>query len=306
MVLSGKKCLLILSYGGPRNEDEIEAFVSKVTSNKATSAIIESAKKRYLAIGGRSPVTADTAALAERLSGQIMDFEVDYAFRFSEPSIEKVVRVKLLQGLRVFYLLPLYPFYSEWSARGYLEPLMKAAVDTARATARFFMVSDFYAEESYISIWTDLIGNELDSFKPDITIFTTHSLPLTDRGVSVYERQFKQFARLIAEKLNLRDYLLAYQSGGRGTSQWLEPDIAATLEMMAGIKRLLVVPAGFLQENLETLYDLDIEFRILCEKMGIIYRRVNTPLSHPGFADFVKEILSKDCLWAEVEFNSVR
>lgn len=303
--MRGKKHLLILSYGGPRSEAEIEAFVRKVTSNRATPAVIESAKKRYLAIGGRSPVTGDTRSLAERLSGQVQDFEVSYAFRFTEPSVEEAVKEKLSQGFRTFYLLPLYPFYSEWSARGYLEQVKKAAAETGIAAARFFMVSDFYAEESYINIWKQLIIPELDSFKPESIVFTTHSLPLSDRGVSVYERQFKLFARLVAEKLNLKDYLLAYQSRGRGGGQWLEPDITAVIEVLAGTKKLLVVPAGFLQENLETLYDLDVEVKNLCTKRGIAYKRVKTPLLHPGFADFIKEILLKDYLWTEVDLERI-
>jgi ferrochelatase len=305
LVLLGRKCLLLLSYGGPRNPEEIEPFVLRVTSNRATPEVLRKARERYLAIGGYSPVVGDTEALALKLSQIIEDFSVGYGFRFTEPTVEDVVAEKLKEGFKEFRLFAFNPFYSDWSVKGYLEPVKKAVAKTGIYTSRFFLISDFYTEESYLNLWIDLMRKAMNAFVPDRIVFTTHSLPLDDAGVSVYESQFKIFAKLIAEKLGLNNYLLAYQSRGQRGNRWLEPDIATVIQSLDRKEKILVVPAGFLQENLETLYDLDLEVKNLCEKMEIAYQRTGTPLTHIDFPDVLKGFLKKDHLWAEVKVELV-
>ena len=71
-------------------------------------------------------------------------------------------------------------------------------------------------------------------------------------------------------------YTLAYQSR-TGPVKWLEPPLKAVLESMTG-RDVIVVPMSFVTEHIETLHELDIEYRHVADKAGLrTYLRVPAP-----------------------------
>lgn len=77
---------------------------------------------------------------------------------------------------------------------------------------------------------------------------------------------------------NSLDAALAFQSrSGSPATPWLGPDVG---DVVRGFKeknptwnRLIVVPLGFFFENMETVCDLDVELRAVCDELGVSYRR---------------------------------
>ena len=74
------------------------------------------------------------------------------------------------------------------------------------------------------------------------------------------------------------DAALAFQSrSGSPFIPWLEPDVSAFLRNYKrdnpSLASVVVVPIGFFFENMETIYDLDVETRETCEALGVEYRR---------------------------------
>ena len=77
-------------------------------------------------------------------------------------------------------------------------------------------------------------------------------------------------------------YTLAYQSR-TGPVRWLEPPLKSVLEGMGG-KDVIVVPLSFVSEHIETLHELDIEYRHVANQAGIrTYRRVAAPGADPAY-----------------------
>lgn len=74
------------------------------------------------------------------------------------------------------------------------------------------------------------------------------------------------------------DAALAFQSrsGSPGTP-WLEPSVADFVrrykEENPNWSRLIVSPIGFFFENMETVFDLDVELKEVCDELGVSYRR---------------------------------
>ncbi len=74
------------------------------------------------------------------------------------------------------------------------------------------------------------------------------------------------------------DAALAFQSrsGSPGTP-WLEPSVADFVrrykEENPNWNRLIVSPIGFFFENMETVFDLDVELKEVCDELGVSYRR---------------------------------
>jgi ferrochelatase len=58
-----------------------------------------------------------------------------------------------------------------------------------------------------------------------------------------------------------------------GPVQWLKPYTEETLEELgeSGVKNLIVVPVSFVSEHIETLEEIDMEYRELAEKSGVTH-----------------------------------
>ena len=54
---------------------------------------------------------------------------------------------------------------------------------------------------------------------------------------------------------------------------------------------MVIVPIGFLAENLEVVYDLDVEVRGLCEQLGVNVVRAAVVGSHPRFVRMIRELI---------------
>ena len=149
-------------------------------------------------------------------------------------------------------------------------------------------------------------------------LFTAHSIPLPDATRSGYDRQILGVCRSIAERTGLgqRFSEISPNSNGNGTNGsrmvwelvwqsrsgwpgelWLGPDIleyvAARKSRISDFSRILVVPIGFLLENMETVSDLDRELAQNCSDLGISYRRAQTVGTKPEIARMFVSFLSR-------------
>ncbi|MBQ8363978.1 MAG: ferrochelatase, partial [Thermoguttaceae bacterium] len=74
------------------------------------------------------------------------------------------------------------------------------------------------------------------------------------------------------------DAALAFQSrSGSPSTPWLEPSVEDFVrrykEENPNWNRLIVSPLGFFFENMETVFDLDVELKEVCDELGVSYRR---------------------------------
>ena len=102
---------------------------------------------------------------------------------------------------------------------------------------------------------------------------------------------------LIMEDFHGYGHSLCYQ-GKMGPIKWLEPDIDSELCELynRGIRNILVFPVGFVSENLETLYHLDIKIRDIAKKLGFTqYERADTVQDHLLFIECLQELVLELC-----------
>jgi ferrochelatase len=91
---------------------------------------------------------------------------------------------------------------------------------------------------------------------------------------------------------------LAYQSRV-GPVEWLKPYTEEALEELGhqGVNDLVVVPISFVSEHIETLEEIDIEYRELATEAGVAnFRRVpaldTDPTFIAGLADLVQQAMA--------------
>ncbi len=90
-------------------------------------------------------------------------------------------------------------------------------------------------------------------------------------------------ARLVAERLSLRDWDFAYQSQGMTEDKWLGPTVESMLDNCSG--PVVLAPVGFVSDHVEILYDVDILFREYAAQKGIDLRRPESLNDSPKFID---------------------
>ena len=95
-------------------------------------------------------------------------------------------------------------------------------------------------------------------------------------------------------RLDQTRWEIAYQSrSGNPRDPWLEPDINATLERLAGegARAVVVEPIGFVCDHVEVLYDLDVEARATAARHGLAWARAGTVNDHPLFIRMLAEVV---------------
>ena len=88
-------------------------------------------------------------------------------------------------------------------------------------------------------------------------------------------------------------YTLSYQSRV-GPVEWLKPYTEEVLEDLgkANVNDLIVVPISFVGEHIETLQEIDIEYKEIAEKAGIKnFRRVKALNTHPTFIEGLSDLV---------------
>ena len=136
-----------------------------------------------------------------------------------------------------------------------------------------------FNREGYIAAMADTIAESCDKFAdptaPTI-FFSAHGLPqtyITELG-DPYMEQMKACTRFIMDALRAKGYTnphaLAYQSRV-GPVDWIQPYTDAKLRELGaqGVKQIVVVPISFVQEHIETLEEIDMEYREVAEEAGI-------------------------------------
>merc|ERR1712146_57650 len=96
-----------------------------------------------------------------------------------------------------------------------------------------------------------------------------------------------------APEFNEIQYHLSFQSRV-GPVQWLKPYTESKLVELGenGVKNLVVVPVSFVSEHIETLEEIDMEYRELAEENGISnWRRVSALNTDEGFIKDMAEMV---------------
>jgi len=167
----------------------------------------------------------------------------------------------------------------------------------------------------------NLIQGELDSFTPEEIeegtsdkqpipkhiLFSAHGVPASyiEAGDPYKEQIIDCVDRITALLPTEEDGVkvhLSFQSRV-GPVEWLRPYTDDVLPELGeqGVKNIVVVPISFVSEHIETLEEIDIEYRELAEESGITnWRRAAALNTDPTFindmADMVAEALNEPSL----------
>lgn len=291
--------LLVMAYGTPHGPDAIDDFYTHIRhGQKPSVALLQDLKDRYRAIGGISPLARITQAQADALAAALnargggRSFSTYLGLKHAEPFIEEAVAAMYQDGITQAVAVALAPYDGNANVQDYRARAQAAAARLGGPAIT--TVSGWYRQEKFIRHWAEQIELALaaipeDEIRTTTVIFSAHSLPKTMPGASEhYQRQLEENARSIAQVAQLGRYATAWQSAGKATEAWLDPDIrelTRDLHRHGGYRHFVYCPTGFVADHLEVLYDLDIECRAVVNEWGGRYIRPAMPNAAPLFID---------------------
>lgn len=299
--------VLLIGFGGPESTEEIAPFLKRVTAGRAISEErINEVIQHYEKIGGKSSYNSWARQLQQDLSKLLgPDLPVFLGYRNTAPFLKETLSEVHARGLKQGIGVILAPFRSKASCRRYKENIHEALHESGITEPQYHYLSPWYHHPDWIRLLSGLVKETIKNIPSEIrqqteVLFSCHSIPaMMDRDCSIciYSAEYETSSRLVADHVGLFEWKHVYQSRSTSASQpaWLGPDILETIKQSAalGKKAVLIIPMGFLSENAEVLYDLDIEAKTLAEQLEMQFYRVPTPGNHPGLVKIFAEIIRK-------------
>ncbi len=290
----------LLAYGGPESPDQVVEFLRRLMGREPDAGTVRVVQERYALIGGASPLPAITVRQAAALQAKLVQelafpIRVRPGYLYGEPGVSDCVRA--LDAHEVL-ALPMSPFASRLTSGKYRAQLAAAEDPATGGRGREIpLLEGWYASRGFVQALSRRVAAALDGC--DVTewavLFTAHAVPVeTIAEGDPYVDQLQQTISQLVPQIVPGDWRFGFQSKGRGGGEWTGPEADAAVRVLAeeGWKKILVVPVGFVSDNVETLYDLDIVLREQMECLGIEYRRAHAPNDSPQFIQALADVVT--------------
>jgi len=297
--------VLVMAYGGPDRLEEIPGYLADIRAGRTTSrAILHEITENYRAIGGRSPLPAQTAAQIAALAARFDPEQVRFypGMRHWSPWIEDAVARMADDGVERAVSLVLAPHYSRESIAKYHVRIAQGETHRHVRLA-WHHVESYHTEPALIDALAARVTEGLSRW-PEAersrvhVVFSAHALPA--RIVAAgdpYQDQLWETARLVAARAGLPDdrRSWAYQSAGRTPEPWLGPAYEDHLDALAaqGVRDVVAVPVGFVSDHVEVLFDLDIKAQEKARALGIRLERPAALNDDPRFIDALEAVVRR-------------
>ena len=236
-----------------------------------------------------SPLLYNTKKLTEKLKLKLPNYNIEYAMRYQNPSIEEKLNKILLTNPDEIIILPLFPHYAAATTGSVYEEISRI-MSTKWVVPKIKFINQFYDNEKFIDAWIDKT-KKFDINSYDKIIFSYHGIPnshvdnvyqnsicsdhdcetkITEENKFCYKATTYETTKLLANKLNLNKdkYIVTYQS--RLTNKWLSPFTDDVLTSLAkeGNSNILVFSPAFTADCLETIVEIGDEYNELFINSG--------------------------------------
>lgn len=288
------EALLVVSFGGPERPEDVMPFLEDVTRGRGVprERLLEVAS-HYEALGGCSPIQAQTRALLAALEAELRDhgiaLPIHWGTRHAHPRIEDAVRAMRQAGIRRALALTTSAFPSYSGCRQYREAIDRARAAVGAQQLAIDLIGPYGDEPGFLAASVERAREAMAALgrSSPFVLFTAHSIPIAMARTSRYEAALRAAAGKVADALGVSDrWELAWQSrSGPSEVPWLEPDVGDALADLAarGVRDVVVVPIGFISDHVEVLWDLDRQAKARADALGVRMVRAGTVGVHPLF-----------------------
>ena len=238
-----------------------------------------------------SPLIISTESIANKLTEKT-GWNVEYAMRYEEPSIEKALHKFKENEINKIYVISLYPHNAMATTVTTELETRNVAMNVSNDFELIF-TKPFFDNEEYINAMVNSIRPYVENKSYDKIIFSYHGIPKrqakktdetgehcfstsncceieNDGSKDCYRSHTRIASDLTAKKLGLEDdqWEIAYQS--RIGPGWLTPFTDKRLAKLPeeGKNNIAILCPSFISDCLETLEEIDIRGRETFLKAG--------------------------------------
>lgn len=286
-----KQVVLLVNLGSPASLDvaSIRLFLRKFLSDRRVVNLpkliwypilfgiilplrAKKLLKKYQLIwqsSGMSPLVFYTKQQTIKLQALMnQDVLVDYAFCYGNDDIyQKLQTIEDKYTITKLTVLPLYPQYSSSTSAAVFDLLAKYYADKYYLPEICFK-RGFADNDLYIECITDAIERSWSiNGRGDKLVISFHSIPtkMVENGDS-YVDECNLTANAVCDKLMISrgDIIVCYQSKF-GRAQWVTPMTSQAIVELAqkGHKSIDIICPGFIADCLETLEEVNVEYKNL-------------------------------------------
>ena len=209
------------------------------------------------------------AGLRERLGTPV---HCTLGMSYGEPSMASALRRLEEKGCERILMLPLFPHYSATNTGAAFDAMMRELL-TWRKLPEIRTIHQYHDHAPYIDALAATVRERWEAEgEPDLLVTSYHGIPKRYfLNGDPYHCQCHKTTRLLREKLGLPEekVLVTFQSLF-GKEEWLKPYTEDTLHALpgAGVMNVDVICPGFAVDCLETIDEIDREYRHVFEEAG--------------------------------------
>ena len=282
----------------------VRYFIAKLIAYRRTK---REAGFSYGELGDKSPLLENSQKQATALeqylnieeSGQFKTF---ICMRYWHPMSMEIARQVKAWGADEIILLPLYPQFSTTTTRSSIEQ-WNIACDKQNLYKPTTTICCYPWDEGFIEASANNIKKIYNKAlaeterKPRV-LLSAHGLPENIiKAGDPYQWQCEQSAEKIAKATGIEnlDWQICYQSRV-GPLKWIGPSTEEALQKAANdAVPVVILPHAFTQEHVETLVEIEIEYREMAEKMGLHhFYRVETVGTSAAFIEGLADLVLKN------------
>jgi ferrochelatase len=306
--------VVLFNLGGPDRPASIRPFLKNLFSDPAIigapgpvrgvlAEVISRSREKlaienYAVMGGGSPLLKETESQSRALEARLAalrpgdEVRCFIAMRYWSPTVEEAAAAVQAFAPEETVLLPLYPQFSTTTTASSLEAWRQAGGDpAARTVCCYFDDVGLAAAHAALIEQTWAAAGRPQGVR---LLFSAHGLPeRTSAAGDPYRWQVEQTCAKVAEALGDGwDWQVCYQSRV-GPMKWIGPSTIEAIEAAGRAGRGVIIdPIAFVSEHVETLVELDRDYRILAERVGALpYLRVPALGVTAGFIETLARLV---------------
>lgn len=307
--------VLLLSFGGPDKPDDVMPFLENVTRGRGIPRDrLEAVAANYMLFGGKSPINDECRLLLAGLESEFARrgpaLPLYWGNRNWPPMLHDTVAQMARDGIKRAVAIATSAYSSYSACRQYLEDIERARAAVGPAAPLIEKIAPYWNHPGFLET---MIAHTRDALSKSGTgtdfggaqagtktgpgvehagastrlVFTAHSIPTTMAATCDYVDEVHEAASIVAAGAAPRlPWDVAYQSrSGPPRQPWLEPDICDHLRALhaEGVRRVVLVPIGFVADHMEVVYDLDTQARAIADSLGLTMTRAACVGSAPRF-----------------------
>ncbi|TPX32807.1 protoporphyrin ferrochelatase [Synchytrium microbalum] len=319
---SSPTAILFMNMGGPHNLDEVGPFLTRLFSDPDLIPIpfqsylapwiarrrVPKIRDQYAEIGGGSPIKMWTERQGELvtkaldvISPATGPHKPYIAFRYAPPLTEDTVKQMKADGIQRAVAFSLYPQYSCSTTGSSLNELKKHLdVLDPEKSIRWSVLDRWATHPGLVNTFVKHVQDKLLEYPENerddvVVLFSAHSLPMSvvNRG-DPYPMEVASTVQQVMQKVGPKNpYRLVWQSQV-GPAPWLGAQTGQVIEGYGkqGKKNLLLVPIAFVSDHIETLFELDIEYKHIATENGVTgFKRAESLNAAPLFIDAMADLI---------------